>query len=63
MLGLGLILECCDVRPDMSTITSSKCSEGTVLNGSGQITHVIDGVGMTASKANGGKLNPVISYP
>ena len=29
---------------------------GTVfLNGSGQITHVVDGVGTTASKANGGK--------
>lgn len=37
---------------------------GTVfLNGSGQITHVVDGVGTTASKANGGTLNPVVLYP
>jgi hypothetical protein len=37
---------------------------GTVfLNGSGQITHVINGVGTTASAANGGSLNPVVSYP
>ena len=36
---------------------------GTVfLNGSGQITHVIDGVGTTASKANDGVLNPVVLY-
>ncbi len=33
------------------------------LNGSGQITHVINGVGATASSANGGRLNPVVAYP
>jgi hypothetical protein len=37
---------------------------GTVfLNGSGQITHVINGQGTTASIANGGSLNPVVLYP
>ena len=37
---------------------------GTVfLNGSGQITHVINGVGTTASQANIGQLNPVVTYP
>jgi hypothetical protein len=37
---------------------------GTVfLNGTGQITHVINGVGTTANQSNGGSLNPVVSYP
>jgi len=37
---------------------------GTVfLNGSGQILHVIDGVGATVSKSNAGKLSPVVVYP
>jgi hypothetical protein len=37
---------------------------GTVfLNGSGQITHVINGVGATANITNSGHLNPVVSYP
>ena len=37
---------------------------GTVfLNGSGQITHVIDGVGATVSSTNAGTLSPVVSYP
>ncbi len=37
---------------------------GTVfLSGSGQITHVIDGVGATANSSNAGTLNPVVSYP
>jgi hypothetical protein len=33
------------------------------LNGSGQITHVINGVGTTADVSNAGALNPVVSYP
>jgi hypothetical protein len=33
------------------------------LSGSGQITHVIDGVGATANSSNAGKLNPVVTYP
>jgi hypothetical protein len=37
---------------------------GTVwLNGSGQITHVINGQGTTANSSNGGNLNPVVLYP
>jgi hypothetical protein len=37
---------------------------GTVfLNGSGQITHVINGQGAAVSIANGGSLSPVVSYP
>ncbi len=37
---------------------------GTVfLNGSGQITHVVDGVGGTAQQSNAGQLQPVVQYP
>ncbi len=37
---------------------------GTVfLSGTGQITHVVDGVGTTANSSNAGKLNPVVLYP
>jgi hypothetical protein len=37
---------------------------GTVfLNGSGQITHVVNGVGGTANINNDGTLQPVVSYP
>jgi hypothetical protein len=37
---------------------------GTVfLNGNGQITHVINGVGGTVSKANPDQLSPVVVYP
>ncbi len=37
---------------------------GTVfLNGNGQITHVIDGVGGTVSQSNAGTVSPVVSYP
>ena len=37
---------------------------GTVfLNGTGQITHVINGVGTTADQSNADTLNPVITYP
>ena len=37
---------------------------GTVfLNGSGQITHVINGVGGTVNQSNGGTLSTVVSYP
>ena len=39
-------------------------STGTVfLNGSGQITHVINGVGATANLSNIGQLQPVVQYP
>ncbi|WP_221312720.1 coagulation factor 5/8 type domain-containing protein [Granulicella aggregans] len=37
---------------------------GTVfLNGSGQITHVINGTGGTVSAANSGTVSPVVTYP
>ncbi len=37
---------------------------GTVfLDGSGQISHVVNTAGSAASKANAGTLNPVIAYP
>ena len=37
---------------------------GTIfLNGNGQITHVVNGVGATVSKANPDVLSPVVTYP
>lgn len=37
---------------------------GTVfLNGNGEITHVINGIGGPVKKSNAGKLSPVVSYP
>jgi hypothetical protein len=33
------------------------------LSGSGQITHVIDGVGATVNSSNAGTLSPVVTYP
>jgi hypothetical protein len=37
---------------------------GTVfLSGTGEITHVIDGVGTTANQSNAGQLHPVVTYP
>jgi len=33
------------------------------LSGSGQITHVLNGLGATANSSNAGKLNPLVSYP
>jgi hypothetical protein len=33
------------------------------LSGSGQITHVINGVGGTVNSSNAGTLSPVVTYP
>jgi hypothetical protein len=33
------------------------------LSGSGQITHVINGVGATVNSSNAGSLSPVVTYP
>jgi hypothetical protein len=34
-----------------------------LLGGSGQITHVINGVGATVNSSNAGTLSPVVTYP
>jgi hypothetical protein len=60
--GINIISDNAMTVPNASGISIQDV--GTVfLNGSGQITHVINGVGATASVANGGSLNPVVSYP
>jgi hypothetical protein len=33
------------------------------LGGSGQITHVINGVGATVNSGSAGTLSPVVTYP
>jgi hypothetical protein len=48
--------------PDTSGVTVY--DTGTVfLNGTGQITHVINGVGATADQSTADTVNPVVSYP
>ncbi|MBB5337819.1 adenylyl cyclase [Tunturiibacter gelidoferens] len=60
--GINIIEDNAMTVPDTSGIAIHDV--GTVfLNGSGQITHVINGQGTTANSSNGGSLNPVVLYP
>jgi hypothetical protein len=60
--GLNIIEDNAMTVPNKSGIAIHDV--GTVfLNGSGQITHVINGQGTTANSSNGGSLNPVVLYP
>ena len=60
--GINIIEDNASTVPNTSGVTVH--DTGTVfLNGSGQITHVINGVGGTANSSNGGTLNTVVSYP
>ena len=60
--GVNIIEDNAMTVPDTSGIAIHDV--GTVwLNGSGQITHVINGQGTTANSSNGGSLNPVVLYP
>lgn len=60
--GINIIEDNAMIVPDVSGVSIHDA--GTVfLNGSGQITHVTDGVGATVSKANAGTLSPVVVYP
>lgn len=60
--GINIIEDNAMTVPDKSGIAIHDV--GTVfLNGSGQITHVINGQGATANSSNGGSLNPVVLYP
>ena len=59
--GVNIVEDNAMTVPDVSGIKATDV--GTVfLGGSGQITHVIDGTGATASAANAGTLVPVPSY-
>ncbi len=60
--GINIIEDSAITAPSSPNVSFHDA--GTVfLNGSGQITHVINSVGTTASSANGGQLQPVVSYP
>ena len=60
--GVPIVEDNAITVPDTPGVTVQDA--GTVfLNGSGQITHVINGTGPTANKQNDGQLQPVVSFP
>lgn len=60
--GIDIIEDNAITVPTVSGVTVRDA--GTVfLNGNGQITHVVDGVGAAVNKSNAGKLSPVVVYP
>ncbi len=61
-LGVNIVEDNASTVPQRSGVVVH--DTGTVfLSGSGQITHVIDGVGGTANSGDAGALNPVVVYP
>ena len=60
--GINIIDDNAMTVPNVSGVSIQDVGD-VFLNGSGQITHVINGVGGTANSSNGGSLNPVVSYP
>ncbi len=60
--GVAIVQDNAVTVPVANGVTVS--GVGTVfLNGSGQITHVINGSGTTANIGNDGSLQPVVTYP
>ncbi len=60
--GIDIVEDNAIITPKTSGIAIHDA--GTVfLNGNGSITHVINGVGDTANKSNGGVLHPVVLNP
>ena len=61
-LGINIVDDNAMIVPDVSGIAVHDA--GTVwLNGSGQITHVINGEGAAVNSSYADKLSPVIAYP
>jgi hypothetical protein len=60
--GVNIIEDNAMTVPNASGVSVQDVGD-VFLNGSGQITHVINGVGTTANASNAGTLNPVVSYP
>jgi hypothetical protein len=60
--GVNIIEDNAMTVPNASGVSVQDVGD-VFLNGSGQITHVINGVGTTANASNTGTLNPVVSYP
>ncbi len=60
--GVNIVEDNASTVPQTSGVVVH--DSGTVfLNGSGQITHVINGVGDTVNAANAGTVSPVVTYP
>ena len=60
--GINIIDDNAMTVPNASGVSVQDVGD-VFLNGSGQITHVINGVGTTANASNAGALHPVVSYP
>ena len=60
--GINIIDDNAMTVPNASGVSVQDVGD-VFLNGSGQITHVINGVGTTANASNPGALNPVVTYP
>jgi hypothetical protein len=60
--GVNIIEDNAMTVPNASGVSVQDVGD-VFLNGSGQITHVINGVGTTANASNTGTLNPVATYP
>jgi hypothetical protein len=61
-LGINIIEDNAMTVPTTPGVTVDDVGS-VFLSGSGQITHVIDGVGATVNSSNAGTLSPVLTYP
>jgi hypothetical protein len=61
-LGINIIEDNAMTVPTTPGVTVDDVGS-VFLSGSGQITHVIDGVGATVNSSNAGTLSPVVTYP
>jgi hypothetical protein len=60
--GVNIVEDNAMTVPKRSGVTVQAVGD-VFLDGSGQITHVINGVGATVNAATAGQLNPIVSYP
>ena len=61
-LGINIIEDNAMTVPNAPGVTVTDVGS-VFLSGSGQITHVINGVGATVNSSNPGSLSPVVTYP
>jgi hypothetical protein len=61
-LGINIVEDNAMTVPTTPGVTVDDVGS-VFLGGSGQITHVINGVGATVNSSNAGTLSPVVSYP
>jgi hypothetical protein len=60
--GVDIIEDNAMTVPDLSGVAIHDVGN-VFLSGSGQITHVINGVGAEVNQSNPGSLSPVVLYP